>query len=194
MRNGRSIVERNLFHLVAGSLLPIIGLVLHRDALFWASVAIASLLLVMELARFTSTSVNAYIFKYIGVLFKEEEAHTITGASYMLIATVGAFFFFEKSLAIMALFFLSIGDPMAALVGSRIGRIRYLGKSLEGSLAFLATSFVVAALFSLTGELNPLWPLLVGAAVAALVEALPLPVDDNLSIPMLAGAVTAMLL
>ena len=190
----RSILERNLFHLIAGSLLPLIGLLVPRDIIFWTSVSVAGLAIGVELARFTFGRVNDYVFTHIGVLFKEGERRAVSGATYMLIGTVGAFLFFDKSLAIMALLFLSLGDPAAAIVGTRYGRHRIFSKSLEGSAAFLSVSLIVAGLFALSGAISPVWPMLVGASVAALVELLPLPIDDNLTVPMFAGVVTAALL
>ena len=97
-------------------------------------------------------------------------------------------------MAVVALLFLSVGDPLAALVGSRYGRVKVWAKTLEGTLAFLVVSLVIAAVFRLTTQVETYWPLAVGAAVATVVEMLPLPIDDNLLPPLMSGAVMAALL
>ncbi|MCK4301338.1 MAG: phosphatidate cytidylyltransferase, partial [candidate division Zixibacteria bacterium] len=72
---------------------------------------------------------------------------------------------------------------LAALIGRKFGRHRFWNKSLEGSLACLAGTLVVAAL---APEIA--WPIAVtGAVVATVVEALPLGVDDNVTVPILSG-------
>ncbi len=203
-------VERNLFHMVAGSVLPLIALSFSHDRItplvgdrtgpgvssvvLWTTVAIAGLAVLVELGRFAFPSFNRLLFRYVGVLFKEEEFRRVTGATYLLIATLVAFLFLDRTVAVVALLFLSVGDPLAALVGSRYGRVKVWAKTLEGTLAFLVVSLVIAAVFRLTTQVETYWPLAVGAAVATVVEMLPLPIDDNLLPPLMSGAVMAALL
>ena len=179
---------------MAGSLLPLSGLAVTHEIIFWVAVGVAGVAVLVELCRFAFPGMNTLLFEHLGVLFKEDERQRVTGATYMWIATVGAFFFFEKSVAILALLFLSVGDPAAALVGSRYGRVRVLGKSLEGALVFFGLAAIMGWVFLLTEQVAPYRPLAVGAAVAATVELLTFPLDDNLLIPLFAGAVMMALL
>lgn len=100
------------------------------------------------------------------------------------------------SIAITACLFLAIGDGVSTMLGVH-GTHKLIGpKTYEGTLAFLATSFIVA-LFLL-----PPWLAAFGAIVAALTELIPAlwrPQkpwsklwDDNLLIPLVSG--TAMTL
>src|SRR4030042_264996 len=73
---------------------------------------------------------------------------------------------------------------MAALVGRGIGRIRIFRKTLEGSLAFLVSSLLIVWVYP---DLNRFWGSL-AALCATLIELLPIQVDDNLTIPLVAGA------
>ena len=66
---------------------------------------------------------------------------------------------------------------------------RIWGKSPVGTAAFLAVSLAVVGLLVAAGVIDYHWGLLFGAAVAALVELAPLPPDDNLTIPLISGAV-----
>ena len=111
----------------------------------------------------------------------------------MLVAALIAFLAFDQSVAVLALLFLALGDPTAALVGSRMPGPRLLGKSPGGTAAFAGVSMLVVLGLSLTGGVDYHWSMLVGGLLAALVELPPLPVDDNLTIPLASGAVMQLL-
>jgi dolichol kinase len=91
---------------------------------------------------------------------------------------------FDKPIAIAAIAFIIVGDTLAALIGRKYGRHRFFnGKSWEGSAACFAGTLVVAVFTPGLG-----WPVaLIGAVVAAVVEALPLGTDDNVTVPILSG-------
>jgi len=80
----------------------------------------------------------------------------------------------------------TIGDSVASLVGGRISKKTMpfnRAKTVEGTLAGFAFAFLAATLF-----VSP-WTALAGAAVGMLVEYLPLPVNDNLLMPICTGLV-----
>ena len=90
------------------------------------------------------------------------------------------------------------GDAAAALVGRRFGRIRLVnGKSLEGCASFVVAGYAaLAAVLAISGHGGTREDLAGIAAVllAALAELFQkqLKLDDNLTIPLVAGS--AMLL
>ena len=120
------------------------------------------------------------------LLKSDEEAH-VTGATYMLIAGAAVFWLFGKDVGVPVMFFLSLGDPVAAIVGRRTPGPRVLGKSPGGTVAFFAVSASVAAILVSLGAVEYHWALWVGACIAALVELAGIPPDDNLAIPLVAG-------
>ena len=63
-------------------------------------------------------------------------------------------------------------------------------KSLEGSLA----CFLFCILVALLVPHLPLWVGAIGALVATLVEAAPLPINDNFSVPLVSGLVMHILI
>ena len=88
------------------------------------------------------------------------------------------------SYAAIAIF--ALGDSTASLIGSAISKKPLpfnRAKSAEGTLAGFFFGFLAGCLF-----INP-WFALVGAAVGMLVEYLPLPVNDNLLMPLCTGLV-----
>jgi dolichol kinase len=64
------------------------------------------------------------------------------------------------------------------------------GKTWEGSLAGFFFAFLAGMLFLPTKPLAAL----AGAAIAMTVEVLPLPINDNLLIPIITGAALTLLL
>ena len=86
---------------------------------------------------------------------------------------------------------LGLGDPAAAIVGRRFGRTPVGdGRTLEGTLAFVAVGFVAAAsTLLILGHPGPIGVLAVAGAVGGAVgEILSRRIDDNLMIPVLSAS------
>jgi dolichol kinase len=143
-----------------------------------------ALALAVELARRTSSALAARFLALLGPLLRTGETGRLTGATSLAIGYTLAAVLLPGQPAVAGILFAGVGDAGAAVVGKRYGRVRYPGgKSLEGSLAFLALCFLIAML--VTG-LGP-WASLAAAAALTLLEAPSLRADDNLYLP-LAGA------
>ena len=87
---------------------------------------------------------------------------------------------------------LGFGDPFAAIIGRRFGRIRLPGgRSLEGSLAFVVAGTVMSLpVLWLAHHLTfgaALGVAAIGASAGALAEVLSGRLDDNFTIPLFAG-------
>ena len=182
-------LERRVFHLVSASVLPLGALIVP----VWLVVSVAAVGVAvavgLELARSRSSVLNDWFLAHFSVLLKREERGRWLGSTYLLASTLVAFLAFDKYVAILALLFLAVGDPVAAVIGERMGRIRLGKKSLEGTLGFLVASLVVGGLVVGGGADIPFSAVLLGAAVGALVELAALPPDDNLTVPLAAGGV-----
>ncbi|MDA1219347.1 MAG: hypothetical protein O2909_07885 [Chloroflexi bacterium] len=180
-------VWRRLFHLSAGSILPVAGIFLPWLAIVILSVGLASFSLGLDLTRIKLPLLNQFYLRFLSPFLKKTEDRRITGATYMLIATVIAFLVFDQTIAVVVLLYLAIGDPAAALVGTRTPGPRIFGKSPGGTLAFVGVSLLVVLILVSSGFIQYHWGLIVGAVIAAGVELAPVPLDDNLTIPLLAG-------
>ncbi len=182
-------LERRVFHLVSASVLPLGALIVP----VWLVVSVAALgvtvAVVLELARSRSAALNDWFLAHFSVLLKREERGRWLGSTYLLASTLVAFLAFDKYVAILALLFLAVGDPFAAVIGERLGRIKIGRKSLEGTLGFMVASLVVGGLVVGGGADIPFSAVLLGAAVGALIELVALPPDDNLTVPLAAGGV-----
>jgi dolichol kinase len=98
-----------------------------------------------------------------------------------------ALLLFPSPAACIGIYALAFGDGFAALIGKLFGRRRpafLYGKSIEGSLACFAATFIAAWLVSRN--------IIVSAAAAftaTAVEALPLEDYDNIALPLVVGLV-----
>ncbi len=123
------------------------------------------------------------------IIRKHEMDGDFTGATYILITACLTIGLFDKPVAIAALAFIIVGDSFAAIIGRRWGRHRIGRKSIEGSLGCLAGTLIVAVLtpglaFSIAAF---------GAVVATVTEFLSLKIDDNVSVPLVAGVAMMLL-
>ena len=140
----------------------------------------------VDLLRHYHSGMASLFRKYFfGKVLREEEKPTLMGSTYFLFSTLLVILLFPKSIAITSLLILSISDTAAALVGKGIGKIRIFKKTLEGTGAFFITSLLIVWVYPgldrLSGSL--------AAFGATVVEILPIQLDDNLTIPLVAGAI-----
>lgn len=152
-----------------------------RGPMRGAAVVLAALFVGGDAARLVSPAWNRRVFGAFARLLRERERDRLTGASYSLLALAVAVWAFPPAVVGAAFLYHSVGDTAAGWVGRRWGRGRWRGKSVEGSAALLGAGSLTAWPF--VGAV----PAVAGAAAAAAVE-LALPIDDNLSVPLVGGA------
>ena len=181
-------VGRRIFHLIAASATTLLALVMPEPAYMLLIGAAALLGLVLDTSRPRLDWLNRLFLGIFRPILKGAETTEITGATWFLVAAFFAFYFYGPGVAIPVLMFLAVGDPTAALVGTRFPGPRFWGKSPAGALAFVAASLAVWAVLVALGFGAWSWAIVAAAAVAAIVEMLPLPADDNLTVPLIAGA------
>jgi dolichol kinase len=180
-------VWRRLFHISVGSLIPIAGIFLAEEWMVWALAALAGATLLTDLARFNVPWLNRVYLRWLAPILKQDEAAHVTGATYMLIAATVVWLLYGKEVGVPVMFYLSLGDPVAALVGRRVPGPRLLGKSPGGTIAFAAVGAAAAAVLLGAEAIEHHWALWAGAGIAAVVELASIPPDDNLTIPLVAG-------
>jgi len=145
--------------------------------------------LAFELLRLRVPRMNRRFSSLLKPLLREEETSRLTGTSYILVASLIAFLAFPRDIAVLALCFLAVGDAMATIAGKQVGKRRLLGKTLEGSLACFASCLALGFIVYYAGLNIRLLTGVAGSVSAAIIEAMPLPINDNLTIPLFAGLV-----
>ncbi len=184
---------RRLFHMAAASLFPMLALLLDERTFLPLLLAITALFVLSDVARLRVARLNLWFRKLFGLLLRQGEERRVTGASYILLGTLGAFVLFSRDAAALAVLFTALGDPAAAMVGIRFPGKPIFGKSLWGTAAMVAVGLAVAGAMQVAGVIDFRGAIAVGALVAGIAELLPLPLDDNLRVPLLAGAAMSLL-
>lgn len=178
---------RRVFHVFAGSSIPLTGIFVSETAMVLALAVLAAGGLVLDLVRFRIGWLNSIFTRSLAALLKQDEVAHITGATYMVIAAFLVYLIYGKDVAIPAMFFLSLGDPAAAIVGRDMPGPRVFRKSPFGTAAFIGVGCATLAVLLAADGIDHHWALWVGATVAGLIELASIPPDDNLGIPLLAG-------
>jgi dolichol kinase len=163
----------------------------HREWVFFL-LALTSFAITFDVIRIHDHRVKEFFGKFFGGLLREHEHFNLTGASYLLLASLLALELFPRPFAAAAIGFTILGDGMAALVGRAYGRVRFFNKTVEGALGGLAACLAWAALL-VWGGFVPWHIAVCGALAASLVEILPIPLDDNLGITLVSGYVMRLL-
>jgi dolichol kinase len=184
-------IFRKLIH-VFNAVIPLgyLFLIPARSQMVVILAVLSLLFLGIDYGRLRVRWIRQIFAKLFDFMLRSHELEgKLTGATWVLFGSFVTVLLFPKELAVLALLFLSIGDTAAALVGMQFGRIKFWGKSLEGSLAGLIACLLVAAAFS-----HIPWMIKgAGAVTAMVIEVLPIPIDDNLRIPFASGAVMSLL-
>lgn len=185
---------RSGFHVLAA----VIGLLLVQYTP-WAfviavPVGLASLFWFLEIARRVSDRWNRALMKFFAPIAHPHERFRVNSSTWFATALSLLALTFEPVVAGSAIMVLGVGDPAAALVGRRFGRVELVNsRTLEGTLTFVAVSFLVvlAVLYMWHGELSLGRKIAVaaaGAVAGALTELFCRRIDDNFAIPVVAGA------
>ena len=176
-------LRRKSIHLL-GLIFPILYVFTTQHTAIIGVGCLLAFVLGIELLKVLFPAFRAMFMRIFSPMLRsQEQKGGLTGATYYLIGSFLCILLFDKTLAIVCLCFLTLGDLFAALIGKQWGRIKLFSrKSLEGSLA----CFIVCAAVALLIGLHPVVAI-AGALVATLIELLPTGVDDNVTIPVISG-------
>jgi dolichol kinase len=192
-------LARRLVHMTTGSIYVLLYLTLLDTTWMIRLVATVSLLwYVLDRCRISYPTLSGKIPLIGRLFFREEEKKSESAAVAYQFAALITIILFPKHIACASLLTLAWADPMSALFGIRFGRHkfkRFKGKSYEGSLAYAGTCLLIWILSFATLSTAPIGEVVVFAIFVSFVstvgELLPLPVDDNFSIPILTAALAS---
>lgn len=173
---------RRLVHFSA-LLVPILDEVTSRTIVLALLFAIVVVYTVEEVLRLKGRPLPVLTSFTLRMCRPEETGRFIVRPIYLAIGIITSLVLFPTKIAYASIAVVAVGDPVAAYVGEKWGRIHLrLNKTLEGLIAGLVLSFLAACIF-----VHPAAALL-GAATAMLAELVDI-LDDNLTMPIAAGAV-----
>ena len=143
----------------------------------------------LEVMRYISPNLWRTIAEHSKGILKVRQG-MITGTTALLISNALVIAFFNKQVAIVSLVYMLFGDTASAIIGTKYGKVKMGDKTLEGSLAFFITVMVIALLFSQwSGIRIHLIVLIFGAIAATITEALPIEINDNLTVALAAAII-----
>ncbi len=180
-----------MFHMFFGFAIVLGALVLGEDAalLFLLSALAAGLLLIQLVVR-------GFKHEAVDSLLKKFERPAALPGKGALMFIIGALFLVSYSrdyhFSLGILMIVAAGDAFSTYVGIRGTHALPWNpkKTWEGFFAFIFSAAIASTPFLAVPFLN-VFPVMVYSLAAALVETLPLPLDDNFTIPIGALAVRA---
>jgi dolichol kinase len=128
-------IKRGLFHALATLLFPLSSLSLPRAIFLAGTAALMAALLLIEFFRLNFASINRRFIFLLRPVMREREFTALAASTYVAISALAAFLLFQKQVAVVAMCFLAIGDPLSGIVGTRFGRRKMFAKSMEDNLA-----------------------------------------------------------
>lgn len=177
---------RKATHFIA-LLIPLSYVIFPRE---WAIAVMAiafAIVAIFEVFRLKRMAPWKLVDPVVGSMIRPKEQNgNFTGAFYILLAGTLTIAFFPRWVATTAIAFEILGDVASALVGRKLGHHKIRGqKSIEGAVGFL----IVALLIVVVMPKVPYTVGIAGAVVAAIVEAVSIHRDDNLTVPLSSGLV-----
>ena len=177
---------RKLIHLTA-VLVPVLTELTSKTVVLTAVGTLMIVYALEEMLRLKGRRLPAITSFTLRMSRPEERARFIVRPIYLAVGVIIALVLFPTKIAYASIGIVAVGDPVAAYVGGRIGRIHLRRtKTLEGLIAGFIASFLAASLI--------VYPVvaIIGSAGAIMMELLDIP-DDNLTMPIAAGALMMLL-
>jgi dolichol kinase len=187
-------MKRKALHIVA-LVVPLGMHLLGRTDALWILVPLSVLAVSADVLRAYSTAFNEYIRRVFGPLMRTEELPAagdgivINGATSVLVGATLLTLLFPLPIAVAVFVMTMTADAAAALVGRAVGQHPWPGRShtMEGTAAFVVVGLLVMMPFGLGGVGTA-----AGVLTAAVAEASPLPVNDNIAVPLLAATMVTL--
>ncbi len=182
----KSEVARKAIHL-SNAIIPLSYYFFSPDKIDMIIVLASFLILCffIEIYRKNNLKLSRIFSNWFEFMMRDEEKKgELTGATWVFVGALFTILLVPDPFNIISLLFLSFGDTFAAIIGRKFPYIKLGRKTLSGSIAgFLACIAIGLVIdIAITYEI-----IILGAFMAMFIEALPMPVNDNVSIPVFSG-------
>ena len=177
--------HRKLWHFASGAVV-VVALVIFAPSKTWALVILVAglaLMIAIDIVRYFSRRGKRLFWHHLGFLTSEKEKRGPTTSLYYAASLLLCVLIFPVYAAVGGVISLAAGDPVAAIIGRRYGKLRIGCKSIEGGLANAALAFCLIFIFVRSFHVAA-----AGALAGAIVEMFEIPwLDDNITVPLAAG-------
>jgi glycerol-3-phosphate acyltransferase PlsY len=121
-------------------------------------------------------------------LYRSKEKKKFSSITVYLVAYFITILIFPQDIAIIACVFLIFGDTFGKIFGLKYGKHKMLGKSLEGSLAYLGIMIICGYILHEVLGTSPII-LIVACIAAPITELFTLEMNDNFTVPIICGSI-----
>jgi len=180
---------RKLYHVLGGVGLLSLYYVMGRDKALLFYGLFFLIVIAADIARLKVPAINRFVFTRFGNFIRESEKNKLTGTPPYVLGIGLSLFLYSHEIATAAICFLAFGDVAATTIGERYGKTRIGDKSMEGTIAFAIAAMIVGFVLVSASMNLPITVIMIGAIISAGVELIPLPLNDNLVIPVVSGGV-----
>lgn len=195
-------LARTSFHALSGVMWALLyEHVLERGPLLWVLAGCLVFFVTDDvMRRWFPDRRSGFAVAVFRLLSRSSEASRMASSTWYTLGLMAGVALLPKPACLMGILVLAFADPAAGLVGRRFGGPRlYRDKSVGGTTAFFVVAFAIAgASLSIQAPALALAPRLWTAAAIALAgsvaELLGDHVQDNFSIPVVTGAIAALVL
>jgi phytol kinase len=172
---------------ISGFFVAAVSMLLSLNSFFVAFLIfiVTSVYVISELARVFGYNIPVTATITWHAALSPEIYEFVTAPIFFALGIMLALIAFPTPVSYGAIAVFTLGDGFATLFGKKFGRHVYpynKGKKVEGTLLGLLMAWLGAWLF-----IADPFKAFVGAAVGMFVETLPMPVNDNLTIPLFSG-------
>jgi phosphoserine phosphatase len=181
---------REIIH-ASGIFVPILAALIGIPIVSLTIIAVLVLYLVSEYMRTEGKRMPIIYSITRGAAAPTELYQLVLAPAYFATGILLALLLFPMPANYAAIAIFTLGDSFASIFGSTFSKTKLpfnKDKSLEGSTAGFIAALIGGSVF-----VSPLFAL-VGALVAMIVESLPLPINDNLMIPICTGIALTLIL
>ncbi len=175
---------------------------LSERTVIWILTAFFSTSVLTEVGRRLWPAYNDWLCKNLSGIMRERERTRISSATFFMGAILIVFLLFPRPVGILSLFYVSVGDTVAGIIGVVWGRHKIsTHASLEGITAMFLTCalgtifFVRFGLQGWTlGDIPLIFFSILCGIVAALSECTIKKFDDNVTIPLISAPLVWLLM
>lgn len=184
-------IIRKCIHL-ASLTIPIAYFYVHREEALLFLVPATLFSIGIDVGRHYIPAIHRMVEQLLGRILRPHERRVglLSGATYVLISALICVAVFPKLITMTAFSILIVSDSSSAIFGRKFGKHRFIDKSLEGTMAFIVTAWLVILIAPKAGPalieyfIGAFAAVVGGVAEAASVS---LHLDDNFSVPISIG-------
>lgn len=174
-------IRRNVFHLAFGLILAYLIVLLGTG--YSIIVFGTCIVLGLIISEMMTKKVYVPVFSFFIRIMERKNVRPGAGVIHFISGGFIALVFFGSEIAFISMLILAFADSFSTIVGLWIGKIRiYKKRTLEGTTAGFVIAFVACTFY--LPALTAFYACLVGSFVELFS-----PIDDNIAIPPVVGAV-----